>query len=216
MPIGYLTTVSLIALCTAFAVAPPRPRRSSPSNVGYWFGFVLNELPFIALYWLLAATLLVIGQHDLDSPVGWTAFCLAVVTTAGLVVVVVRGLRAAPATDHALSDALGTDWRTAIDSQFADRLRRARSPWSGAKARLRMPESRPTGLVGRESTPDGAGFAPDGCASAGGQVTSSMVIRISDIDDPCTTWPAWRRKRAMNDASLITSFISRSSSASDV
>ncbi len=111
MPIGYLTTVSLIAVCTAFAVAPPKPRRSSPSNVSYWLGFVINEVPFLALYWLTAATLLALVQHDLDSLLGWTSLGLAVITMAGLVLVVVRGLRAGPATDDALADALGADWR---------------------------------------------------------------------------------------------------------
>jgi hypothetical protein len=35
-------------------VAPPRPRRSSPSNPSFWFGFLVNELPFVAFYWLVA------------------------------------------------------------------------------------------------------------------------------------------------------------------
>jgi hypothetical protein len=35
-------------------VAPPRPRRSSPSNPSFWFAFLVNELPFVAFYWLVA------------------------------------------------------------------------------------------------------------------------------------------------------------------
>ena len=124
MPIGYLTTVAFIAWCTLFAVAPRIPRQSSPSNVSYWFGFVLNELPFLAFYWLLAATLLAFAQHDLDSPVGSTAFTLAVVTAAGLGLVVSRSLRAPPASEKSLDEALGDGWRTAIDSQLAGGLRR--------------------------------------------------------------------------------------------
>ena len=56
VPFGYLTSTVLVAWCTLFAVAPPRPRHSSPSNVSYWFGFLLNELPFVAFYWLVAST----------------------------------------------------------------------------------------------------------------------------------------------------------------
>ena len=39
----------------------------SPSNRSYWFGFLLNELPFVGFYWLLASTLLALGQRDIAS-----------------------------------------------------------------------------------------------------------------------------------------------------
>src|SRR5262249_5003982 len=107
MPIGYLVAVALVAWCTAFALAPPRPRRSSPSNRSYWFGFLINEVPFLAFYWLLASTLLAIAQGDIDSPVGWATFGLAVLTMAGLVVVAWRGRRAGPVVDRALRENLG-------------------------------------------------------------------------------------------------------------
>ena len=48
MPFGYLITVALMAWCVVFALAPPRPRHSSPSNIAYWLGFLVNELPFVA------------------------------------------------------------------------------------------------------------------------------------------------------------------------
>jgi hypothetical protein len=66
----------LVAWCTVFALAPP-PRHSSPSNVSYWFGFLLNELPFVAFYWLLASTLIFVGRNDIDTAVGWVAFGVA-------------------------------------------------------------------------------------------------------------------------------------------
>ena len=118
-----------MAWCTLFAVAPPRPRRSSPANLSFVFGFLLNELPFVAFYWLLASTLLAFGQGDIDSPGGWVGFGVAVLTTVGLVVVAWRGLRAGPAVDHALGEGLGAGWRTAIDAGMATRLRR-RLPWA--------------------------------------------------------------------------------------
>jgi acetyl esterase/lipase len=128
VPVGYLLAVTLVAWCTLFAVAPPRPRQSSPSNLSFRFGYLLNELPFIAFYWLLASTLLAFSQGDLDSPGGWVAFGLAVLTTAGLVVVAWRGLRAGPAVDHALREGLGAGWRTAIAARMA--ARRRRLPWA--------------------------------------------------------------------------------------
>ena len=73
---------------------------------------------------LLASTLLAVGQGDIDSPVGWVGLGLAVLTTVGLVVVVRRALRAGPAVDQALGEALGAGWRSAIDPGIAGRLRR--------------------------------------------------------------------------------------------
>jgi acetyl esterase/lipase len=123
VPIGYLLTVLLMAWCTLFALAPPRPRHTSPSNLGYWFGFLINELPFIAIWWLLASTLLAFSQGDVASPAGWAAFGLAVLTTVGLVVLAWRGLRAGPAVDRALDEGLGAGWRTTVDA-------RRRRPWA--------------------------------------------------------------------------------------
>lgn len=129
MPIGYLITVALVVWCTVFALAPPRPRHSSPSNLSYWFGYEVNELPFVAIYWLLAATLLAFGQGDIDSAGGWAVVALAVLATVGLGVVVWRGLRAGPVVDRALDEGLGAGWRAAIDAGMAARLRRRR-PWA--------------------------------------------------------------------------------------
>ena len=128
VPFGYLTSTVLVAWCTLFALAPPRPRRSSPTNASYWFGFLLNELPFVAFYWLLVSALIAVGQGDIDSPIGWLASGVAVVTTVGLALVVLRGLRARPVLDRALSEGLGAGWRAAIDDALAARLRR-RPPW---------------------------------------------------------------------------------------
>ena len=124
MPIGYLVTTTVLAVCTVFALAPPRPRHSSPSNVSYWFGFLVNELPFVAFYVLLASTLLAFGQDDIATPVGWVGFVVAVLTTVGLVVVVRRALRTRPVLERALSEGLGAGWRSAIDPELAVRLRR--------------------------------------------------------------------------------------------
>jgi hypothetical protein len=62
LPVGYLITVVVLAWCTLYAVAPRRPRHSSPSNRSYWFGFLLNELPFLAFYWLAASTWLALSE----------------------------------------------------------------------------------------------------------------------------------------------------------
>jgi acetyl esterase/lipase len=106
VPIGYLITTGLMAAYVIFALRPPRPRRSSRFRLSFWLGAQVNELPFVAFYVLLASTALAIGQGDIDSPVGWTAFGLAVLATVGLPVLVRRAMRAGPVVDDAL-DAAG-------------------------------------------------------------------------------------------------------------
>lgn len=98
LPYGYLITLVLIAICTAFALATPgRPR--ALAMLGFRLGVALNELPFVPLAWLLAATLLALAQGDLTSPVIAGA---AVVTMAGLGLVAWRGRQALPAVQRAM------------------------------------------------------------------------------------------------------------------
>ena len=117
LPLGYLFATGLLTTCALFAVWPPRPRRSSPSNRSFWLGFLINELPFVAFYWLLASTLLAFAQGDLDSPIGWTAFALAVITTVGLVVIVRRALQARPVLESAMTTGLGKGWQQTLDAR---------------------------------------------------------------------------------------------------
>jgi hypothetical protein len=115
-PVGYLVTTVLLGVWTFFAVAPPRPRHSSPSNRSYWFGYLLNELPFVAFYWLAASTGLALSEGVTGSWVGRTALAVAAATTAGLALVAWRGLQARRSVDAALDEALGPRWRDTIDS----------------------------------------------------------------------------------------------------
>ena len=129
MPIGYFVTVALLACCTALAIRPRRPAHSSPSNMSFFFGFLVNELPFFAFSWVLSATVLAATEGDLDTPIGLAALGLAVLTTGALPIVAKRGLAAAPAVERAMDEGLGTDWRAAIGPDAAARLRRRR-PWA--------------------------------------------------------------------------------------
>jgi hypothetical protein len=55
MPIGYLVTVIVFALGTFFALAPLR--RPPALGKASWLSSVgINELPFVAIFFLLAAT----------------------------------------------------------------------------------------------------------------------------------------------------------------
>jgi acetyl esterase/lipase len=106
LPIGYLVNVAILAAGTWAALAPPRPRHSSPFRISFFLGFLLNELPFIAFLCLLASTSLAFVQGDIASTGGWVVVGLAFVTTVGLVIVARRGLQAGTAVDRALSEGL--------------------------------------------------------------------------------------------------------------
>ena len=76
---------------------------------------------------LLARRIHAIGPRSGRSrlrPVGWAAFALALLATAGLALIVWRGLQARPALDRRSSDGLGAGWRGALDPAMAARLRR--------------------------------------------------------------------------------------------
>ena len=112
MPVGFLITAGLVALGMAAALWPPF--RSWPVGLATWVvSAIPNESPFLALYWMLAATLLAVSQGDLHGPPAWVALGLAAVTFVGTPVLVRRSLRAAPAIEQAFDRGLGPDWRLA-------------------------------------------------------------------------------------------------------
>ena len=123
MPIGYLLTMALLAWCTLCALLPIQDGRTA-GLVSWLFGFLLNELPFVAFFWLAASTLLAAVQGDLASPIGLTAFGLAILTTGGLAVIVWRARQTRPVVEQALAMALGAGWRSCIDAGMVGRLRR--------------------------------------------------------------------------------------------
>lgn len=125
MPIGYLVTVAFVAWLTFFAVAAPR----HPWPVGrmsFYFGLAVNEVPFLALYWLLAATVFTLVEGDIDAPAGYGVVVLAGLVAVGLLVVAARGVRAARTVRDALADALGAGWRDTVDPSALRGLRRHR------------------------------------------------------------------------------------------
>jgi acetyl esterase/lipase len=123
MPTGYLATTGLVGACTLLALAPLR-RPFALGAMSFVLGFVLNELPFVVFYYLVASTLLAGTEGDLGSPVGWVGAGLASLATAGLGVVIWRGLSARPALDRALSESLGPGWRSTIDAELESAPRR--------------------------------------------------------------------------------------------
>jgi acetyl esterase/lipase len=122
VPVGYLITTALAAIGTLLAIAPLR-RPPLLAALSFRFGLVINELPFIACYYLDASNVLAISQHDVTSAGGWTALALGVLAAAGLGIVVWRGWQTSPAVHAALAEAFGDDWPR-DSAATAARLRR--------------------------------------------------------------------------------------------
>jgi acetyl esterase/lipase len=100
VPFGYL----LVALCTAAAlIAPRRPR--GVGVVAYYLGLVVNELPQIAVLYLIGTTALALVDDDLAGTSGAIAGVLAVVTVLGLAELARRGIRSGAVVAGALHQA---------------------------------------------------------------------------------------------------------------
>ncbi|OIJ84536.1 alpha/beta hydrolase [Streptomyces colonosanans] len=124
MPMGYVATTALLAWCTFFAVvAPRRPRPLA--TLSFWFGLILNEVPFVGIYVLVASTALAAAQGDLDSTGAKVTAAVAAVATIGLALSAWQGLRTKQVVGRALEEGLGTGWRDRVHVP----LRRHR-PWA--------------------------------------------------------------------------------------
>ncbi|WP_331770130.1 alpha/beta hydrolase (plasmid) [Embleya sp. NBC_00888] len=111
VPYGYLFTVVVAAVVTALALAPLRRPRPL-AELSFRLGLVVNELPFVAIVWLIGWTGVAYAQGDLDSTAARVTAGVAALTLPGLVVIARRGLRARRVLDDALTEALGADRRT--------------------------------------------------------------------------------------------------------
>jgi acetyl esterase/lipase len=90
------------------------PARSGLLGLLTWLvSAIPNESPFLALYWLGASTLLALSQGEFHGAWVWAAVGIAAASFAGAPVLIRRSLRAAPAIEQALEDAIGPRWRLA-------------------------------------------------------------------------------------------------------
>ena len=110
---SHVWTVAPVALVTLAAVVPPRRPRSIAS-VGFWLGYLVNEFPFFAFCWLVASTLIALGNESLGSAAGLAILALAGLTAYGLALIMWRGLLAGPVVARALSRDLGLGGTTGL------------------------------------------------------------------------------------------------------
>ncbi|MFZ0976592.1 MAG: alpha/beta hydrolase [Solirubrobacteraceae bacterium] len=110
---SHIWTVAPVALVTLAALVPPRRPRSLAS-AGFWLGYLINEFPFFAFCWLVASTLLALGNESPGSPAGLAILALAVLTGCGLALITWRELLAGPVVARALRRDLGLDGTTGL------------------------------------------------------------------------------------------------------
>jgi acetyl esterase/lipase len=104
VPGGYLISVLLVAVCTAAAVTSRRRRTRRANSWAYMLGFLINELPGLALLFLAVDSGVAVAQGDVDNPVGVISFGLAMVTSIALIVIIRRSMSAADVVSRALGD----------------------------------------------------------------------------------------------------------------
>ncbi|HJU46738.1 MAG TPA: alpha/beta hydrolase [Gaiellaceae bacterium] len=157
MPIGYVIAVGAVALGMVLAVRP-LGRTGLRGTISWLVSVVPNESPFLALYWVIAVTVLALAQGDLGSPAGRVALGVAALSFAGTPILIARSMRARPVVERALERALAPDWRDEIGRPRAsDRLPWARilfAPVPLARRDVRRVRNLSYGAAGRENRLD--------------------------------------------------------------
>ena len=110
---SHIWTVAPVALVTLAALVPPR-RPRSVASLGFWLGYLVNEFPFLAFCWLVASTLLALGNESPGSAAGLGILALAVLTACGLALIMRRELLAGPVVARALHRDLGLSGTTGL------------------------------------------------------------------------------------------------------
>jgi len=121
MPVGYLISVLLLLVPTALALAPLK-RSWTLGQISWRLGFQISELPTVAALWLLFWTAFAALDGELATPGGLAVLGLAVLTLAGLGVLVRRSLRARAVVAEALRAGLGRDHSGQHSQQIEPRV----------------------------------------------------------------------------------------------
>lgn len=104
---GALTTAALVGLFAAVALRPPLPRRSTMFNLQFGLGYLINEQPWLGLWWLLSGTLGTLARPVVDSALWWLVVAVAALDVAGLAALALRAGSARPVLRAALEEGFG-------------------------------------------------------------------------------------------------------------
>jgi acetyl esterase/lipase len=102
-------TPLIVAVFALVALRPPRPRHSSPFNLQFAVGWLINEQPCWGLWWLLIGTMGTLTRPGLGSAWWWLAVGLTTVDALMLARIALRARSARPVLSTALEGAFGPD-----------------------------------------------------------------------------------------------------------
>jgi acetyl esterase/lipase len=114
IPYGYLTNGIVVTILTLCALRPAR-RPGPLAGMTFVLGLAVSELPQLAAYLVLGATVVTFAQGEITSAGAWAAVAFNALPLAGLVVVAARARRAGPVLDAALSQAFGRAQYSTVD-----------------------------------------------------------------------------------------------------
>ena len=104
---GALNTSLIVALFALAALRPPMPRRSSPFNLQFALGYLINEQPFLGLWWLLAGTTATLIQPESGDVLWWLIVGVSALDLVALALIALRARSARPALSRAFGAAFG-------------------------------------------------------------------------------------------------------------
>jgi acetyl esterase/lipase len=104
---GALNTALIVGLFALMALRPPMPRRSTPFNLQFALGYLINEQPFLGLWWLLAGTTAAVVQPEVSSPLWWIVVVLTAVDVLALGLIAFRARSARSVLSQAFRQAFG-------------------------------------------------------------------------------------------------------------
>ncbi len=106
---GALNTSLLVALFALLALRPRMPRRSTPFNLQFALGYLINEQPFLGLWWLLSGTMATLVRPELGSFLWWLVVWLCGLDVLALALIALRARSARPVLSEAFRTAFGAD-----------------------------------------------------------------------------------------------------------
>ena len=101
-----MSAALIVALFAVVALRPPMPRHSSPFNLQFALGWLINGQPFLGLWWLFAGTMGTLSQPQ-PGFLWWLVAGLVAVDTLLLARIAVRARSARPALSAAFYAAYG-------------------------------------------------------------------------------------------------------------
>jgi acetyl esterase/lipase len=122
MPVGYAVTVAILGAWTLCALWPVR--RGRGRTTAYLVVMTFNEVPFLAIMWAVAATLLALTQGDLRTPLGLVTLAVLAPVLAALGWMLARAFHASDVPERAMTTGLGPRWRADITPALSGGLRR--------------------------------------------------------------------------------------------